>query len=121
PNATVRGATVIGENATIGDSVEVKNSVISRGSAIDHRSSVRDSVLGRNVEFRDETSVANCREDEADVSFTVKGERVSTGRREFGVVAGDGAETEAGANLPPGLKLTAGETAQSSEVVKRDQ
>ncbi|MCW8173318.1 hypothetical protein D8S78_20790 [Natrialba swarupiae] len=58
-----------------------------------HLSYVGDSVLGRNVNFGAGTVVANLRHDDDDVAVTVKGDRVSTGRRKFGVVVGDDVST----------------------------
>ncbi|RQG97076.1 bifunctional sugar-1-phosphate nucleotidylyltransferase/acetyltransferase [Natrarchaeobius chitinivorans] len=121
PNAYVRGATLIGEDAKVGHAVEVKNSVLSPNATVGHLSYVGDSVLGRNVNFGAGTTVANLRHDDGDVQFTVKGERVSTGRRKFGVVAGDDVKTGINTSLTPGLKLDTGATTRSGEVVERDR
>ncbi|RKD97331.1 bifunctional sugar-1-phosphate nucleotidylyltransferase/acetyltransferase [Halopiger aswanensis] len=121
PNAYVRGATLIGEGAKVGNGVEVKNSVLSPGATVGHLSYVGDSVLGRDVNFGAGTTVANLRHDEADVKFTVKGDRVSTGRRKFGVVAGDDVKTGINTSLTPGLKLDTGATTKPGEVVERDR
>ncbi|APW99261.1 glucose-1-phosphate thymidylyltransferase [Halobiforma lacisalsi AJ5] len=121
PNAYVRGATLIGENASVGNAVEIKNSVLSAGTSVSHLSYVGDSVLGRDVNFGAGTTVANLRHDDADVKFTVKGDRVSTGRRKFGVVAGDGVKTGINTSLTPGLRLDAGATTRPGETVDRDR
>jgi UDP-N-acetylglucosamine diphosphorylase/glucosamine-1-phosphate N-acetyltransferase len=121
PNAYVRGATLLGEDAKIGHSVEVKNSVIGRGSHVAHLSYVGDSVLGRDVNFGAGTNVANLRHDDEAVELTVKGERVSTGRRKFGVVVGDEAKTGINASLNAGVKLSSGATTKPGEVVTRDR
>ncbi|MHC3438977.1 bifunctional sugar-1-phosphate nucleotidylyltransferase/acetyltransferase [Natrialbaceae archaeon A-gly3] len=121
PNAYVRGATLIDEGAKVGHAVEVKNSVLSAGATVGHLSYVGDSVLGREVNFGAGTTVANLRHDDADVQFTVKGERVSTGRRKFGVVAGDGVKTGINTSLTPGLRLEAGATTMPGETVERDR
>ncbi|WP_226481568.1 bifunctional sugar-1-phosphate nucleotidylyltransferase/acetyltransferase [Natrinema amylolyticum] len=121
PNAYVRGATLIDRDAEIGHSVEVKNSVVSRGTSVSHLSYVGDSVLGRNVNFGAGTNVANLRHDDADIEFTVKGERVSTGRRKFGVVAGDEVKTGINTSLTPGLRLEPGATSMPGETVERDR
>ncbi|QCS43313.1 bifunctional sugar-1-phosphate nucleotidylyltransferase/acetyltransferase [Natrinema versiforme] len=121
PNAYVRGATLVGPDAEVGHSVEIKNSVLSRGTSVSHLSYVGDSVLGRNVNFGAGTNVANLRHDDADIEFTVKGDRVSTGRRKFGVVAGDEAKTGINTSLTPGLKLEGGATTHPGETVDRDR
>ncbi|WP_265111023.1 bifunctional sugar-1-phosphate nucleotidylyltransferase/acetyltransferase [Halosolutus halophilus] len=121
PNAYVRGATLVGEHAKVGHAAEVKNSVLSAGASVSHLSYVGDSVLGRDVNFGAGTNVANLRHDEADVRVTVKGDRVSTGRRKFGVVAGDGVKTGINTSLTPGLKLSGGTTTRPGETVDRDR
>ncbi|NEU56490.1 bifunctional sugar-1-phosphate nucleotidylyltransferase/acetyltransferase [Halorussus sp. MSC15.2] len=121
PNAYVRGATLVDEDAKIGHSVEVKNSVLGRGTHVAHLSYVGDSVLGRDVNFGAGTNVANLRHDDKPVTFTVKGERVSTGRRKFGVVAGDGAKTGINASLNVGTKLSPGVGVPPGETVTRDR
>jgi len=121
PNAYVRGATLVGEDAKVGHSVEVKNSVFLEGATVGHLGYVGDSVLGRNVNFGAGTTVANLRHDDEDVRFTVKGERVSTGRRKFGVVAGDDAKTGINTSLNAGVTLSTGAATTPGESVTRDQ
>ncbi|WP_115863525.1 bifunctional sugar-1-phosphate nucleotidylyltransferase/acetyltransferase [Halorussus litoreus] len=121
PNAYLRGPILLGEESKVGHSVEVKNSILMAGATAGHLSYVGDSVLGRDVNFGAGTNVANLRHDEAAVKLTVKGERVSTGRRKFGVVVGDGAKTAINTSLNPGVKLSAGATTTPGEVVTRDR
>ena len=121
PNAYVRGATLIGEGAHIGHGVEIKNSVIRAGSAVPHVSYVGDSVLGTDVNFGAGTQVANLRHDGAAVEHTVKGDRVSTGRRKFGVVAGDGVKTAINTSINPGVSLSSGAVTEPGESVTRDR
>ncbi|WP_459194035.1 bifunctional sugar-1-phosphate nucleotidylyltransferase/acetyltransferase [Halosimplex sp. J119] len=121
PNAYVRGATLLAEDTHVGNSVEIKNSVVMAGSHVPHLSYVGDSVLGRDVNFGAGTNVANLRHDGEDVRFTVKGDRVSTGRRKFGVVAGDGVKTGINTSFNPGVRLSAGATTEPGESVTRDR
>ena len=121
PNAYVRGATLLEEGSRVGHAVEVKNSVLSRGATVGHLSYVGDSILGRDVNFGAGTTVANLRHDDAAIEFTVKGERVSTGRRKFGVIAGDGVKTGINTSLTPGLRLDSGATTYPGETVDRDR
>lgn len=121
PNAYVRGSTVIGPDARIGNAVEVKNSVLMAGATVPHLSYVGDSVIGRDVNLGAGTTVANLRHDDAAVELTVKGERVSTGRRKFGVVLGDDAKTGIDTSLSPGVVLDVGMTTMPGETVSRDK
>jgi len=121
PNAYVRGATLIGENCHVGHGVEVKNSVLMRGANAPHLSYVGDSLLGPSVNLGAGTQVANLRHDDGAVKQTVKGDRVSTERRKYGVVAGDGAKTGVNTSLAPGVVLSAGATTDPGESVTRDR
>mgnify|MGYP006276034845 CR=1 FL=1 len=121
PNAYVRGATLVGEDAKVGHSVEVKNSVLMSGATVGHLSYVGDSVLGRDVNLGAGTTVANLRHDDRPVKLTVKGERVSTDRRKFGVVVGDEAKTGIDVALNAGTKLSPGVGVPPGETVTRDR
>ena len=121
PNAYVRGHTLCGPETRLGQSVEVKNSVIMAGTNVSHLSYVGDSVLGRDANFGAGTTVANLRHDDEPVRMTVKGERVSTGRRKFGVVVGDEAKTGINTSLNAGVVLSTGATTEPGEVLTRDR
>jgi len=121
PNAYVRGATLVGEDCHVGHGVEIKNSVLLSGATVPHLSYVGDSLLGPDVNLGAGTQVANLRHDDAAVEQTVKGERVSTGRRKYGVVAGPGAKTGVNTSLAPGVVLSAGARTDPGESVTRDR
>jgi bifunctional UDP-N-acetylglucosamine pyrophosphorylase/glucosamine-1-phosphate N-acetyltransferase len=121
PNAYVRGASHVGENCRVGHGVEVKNSVLMRGAAVPHLSYVGDSLLGPDVNVGAGSQVANLRHDGADIEQTVKGERRTTGRRKYGVVAGDGAKTGVNSSIGPGVVLSPGATTLPGEQVLRDR
>jgi len=121
PCAYVRGSTLIGPGAKVGHGVEVKNSVLMAGAAVPHRSYVGDSVIGRDANLGAGTQVANLRHDGEDVRLTVKGDRVSTGRRKFGVVVGDGAKTGINTSLNAGVTLSSGAGTDPGESVLRDR
>jgi len=121
PNAYVRGATLLGEDTHVGNGVEIKNSVVRRGTNVPHLSYVGDSVLGQDANLGAGTTVANLRHDDEPVGLTVKGERVSTGRRKFGVVVGDGARTGIDTALNAGVTLGSGAQTDPGETVLRDR
>ncbi|GAB6878815.1 sugar phosphate nucleotidyltransferase [Halorubrum gandharaense] len=121
PNAYVRGSTYLGPETKVGNGVEVKNAVLMKGTSLGHLSYLGDSVLGRQVNFGAGTNVANLRHDGANVEITVKGERVETGRRKFGVVCGDDVKTGINTSLNAGVTLSSGATTTPGEVVTRDR
>lgn len=120
PNAYIRGATRIGTDCHVGNGVEIKNSVLMHDANVPHLSYVGDSLLGPSVNLGAGTQVANLRHDGADIEQTVKGDRVSTGRRKYGFVAGDGAKTGVNTSLSPGVVLAPGSTTLPGEQVHRD-
>ncbi|MFB6309603.1 MAG: bifunctional sugar-1-phosphate nucleotidylyltransferase/acetyltransferase [Salinirussus sp.] len=121
PNAFIRGATLLCENVHVGHAVEVKNSVIMAGTNVPHLSYVGDSVLGRDVNLGAGTTVANLRHDGEPVEFTVKGQRVSTGRRKFGIVAGDGTRTGIDTSVDAGVCLSTDARTGPGETITRDR
>ncbi len=121
PNAYVRGATLIGEGARVGHAVEIKNSVLMADATVGHLSYVGDSLLGPSVNLGAGTNVANLRHDGEPVAATVKGERVSTGRRKFGAVLGPGVKTGIQSGINAGVTLSAGARTEPGEIVRRDR
>ena len=121
PNAYIRGATAVGADAKVGHAVEVKNSLLMSEATVGHLSYVGDSVIGQAVNFGAGTTVANLRHDDEPVVVTVKGDRVSTGRRKFGVVVGDGAKTGIDTSLNAGVVLDAGVRTEPGECVLQDR
>ena len=121
PNAYVRGATLLGEDVHVGQSVELKNTVVRRGTNVPHLSYVGDSVLGQDANLGAGTTVANLRHDDGPVRLTVKGERVSTGRRKFGVVVGDGVKTGIDTTINAGVVLSSAARTEPGETVLRDR
>ena len=49
PYARLRPGTVLADNCKVGDFVEVKNSVVGRGTKLPHFSYVGDADIGKNV------------------------------------------------------------------------
>lgn len=121
PNAYVRGTTYLGPDTRVGHGVEVKNSVVMADSAVPHLTYLGDSVLGEDVNLGAGTTVANLRHDGEPVELTVKGDRVSTGRRKFGIVCGDGVRTGINCTINVGIVLSAGATVAPGETVLRDR
>jgi bifunctional UDP-N-acetylglucosamine pyrophosphorylase/glucosamine-1-phosphate N-acetyltransferase len=121
PNAYVRGATLLGPDVHVGHAVEIKNSVLGRGTNVAHLSYVGDSVLAPEVNFGAGTIVANLRHDGEPVALAVNGERRSTGRRKFGAVVGRGTKTGIDTSIDAGVTLSPGSRTAVGESVTRDR
>jgi bifunctional UDP-N-acetylglucosamine pyrophosphorylase/glucosamine-1-phosphate N-acetyltransferase len=120
PNSFIRKYTCIGDDCRIGQAVEIKNSIIGKGTFISHLSYVGDSIIGENCNFGSGTIVANLRHDSADIKTMVNGKLTDTKRRKFGTVFGDGIKTGVGTLIYPGRKIWPGKFTKPGEIVKKD-
>ncbi|MCK4756868.1 MAG: NTP transferase domain-containing protein [Thermoplasmata archaeon] len=102
PNCYIRPSTYIGNKCKVGNAVEVKNSIIMDGSKVPHHNYMGDSVIGRNCNFGSGTKVANLRLDGKNIVINIKGKRVDTGIRKFGVIVGDDVKIGINATIDPG-------------------
>lgn len=93
PNCFIRPYTSIGDNCHIGACVEIKNSIVMSNTNVPHLNYVGDSVIGENCNLGAGTKIANLRLDEKEIYATVKGKKISTGRRKFGAIIGDNVKT----------------------------
>ncbi|MFC1846735.1 bifunctional sugar-1-phosphate nucleotidylyltransferase/acetyltransferase, partial [Chloroflexota bacterium] len=89
PNCYIRPFTSIGDNCRIGAAVEIKNSIIMKGTKIPHHSYIGDSVIGESCNFGSGTKIANLRMDRK--SITISG--MDTGKCKMGAIVGDGVQT----------------------------
>ena len=120
PNCFIRPHTYLESNVKIGNGVEIKNSIILDGTNVGHLSYVGDSVIGRRSNFGAGTITANLRHDDRVVKVTVKGKRVSSGRRKLGTIIGDDVKTGIGTLLAPGVVLHTGARTGIGTIVNRD-
>ncbi|TET18102.1 MAG: glucose-1-phosphate thymidylyltransferase [Dehalococcoidia bacterium] len=88
PNCYIRPYTSIGDNCHIGSAVEVKNSIVMKGSKIPHHNYVGDSVIGEGCNFGSGTKIANLRLDKKDIWAA----GINTKRRKLGAIIGDRVE-----------------------------
>lgn len=98
PNCYIRPSTSIGDSCHIGAAVEVKNSIIMKGTKIPHHNYVGDSVIGEQCNLGAGTKIANLRLDKKNISVS----GVDTGRRKLGAIIGDHVETGINASINVG-------------------
>jgi UDP-N-acetylglucosamine diphosphorylase/glucosamine-1-phosphate N-acetyltransferase len=104
PACHIRPASTIGDGCHIGAFVEVKNSIIMRGTKVPHLNYIGDSVIGEDCNFGAGTKIANLRLDKRNVK--VNG--VDTGRRKLGAIIGDKVETGINASINVGTMIGSG-------------
>ncbi|MEJ8543191.1 bifunctional sugar-1-phosphate nucleotidylyltransferase/acetyltransferase [Methanothermobacter wolfeii] len=105
PNSYLRAYTCIGNGVSVGNAVEIKNSIIMDGTNVNHLSYVGDSVIGMNCNIGAGTNIANLQFNDGPVKMKVKEESVNTGRRKLGAVFGDGVKTGVNSSFNPGVKI----------------
>jgi len=98
PNCYIRSYTSIGDNCHIGSAVEVKNSIIMRGSKLPHHNYVGDSIIGEGCNFGAGTKIANLRLDKRDIKVA----NIDTKRHKLGAIIGDKVETGINASINVG-------------------
>ncbi len=120
PNCFIRPFTTVGKNVRVGNSCEVKNSIIMNDTKIPHLSYVGDSIIGERCILGAGTTVANLRFDHASIKMMIKDHLVDTGRRKLGVILGDDVETGVNCSLMPGVKVGSGARLGPGVVVYTD-
>ncbi len=95
--AFIRGSVIIGENCVVGNSTEVKNSIIFDNVQIPHFNYVGDSVLGYKSHFGAGVITSNVKSDRSTVG--------STGLKKFGAIVGDYVEIGCNTVLNPGTVI----------------
>ncbi len=98
PNCYIRPFASIGDNCRIGAAVEIKSSIVMKGTKIPHHSYIGDSVIGEGCNFGSGTKIANLRMDKK--SVTISG--IDTGKRKMGAIVGDGVQTGINASINVG-------------------
>jgi UDP-N-acetylglucosamine diphosphorylase/glucosamine-1-phosphate N-acetyltransferase len=98
PNCYIRASTAIGDGCHIGAAVEVKNSIIMKGTKIPHHNYVGDSVIGEGCNLGAGTKIANLRLDKANIQIS----GIDTQRRKLGAIIGDNVETGINASINVG-------------------
>lgn len=101
PNCYIRPYTSISNNCHIGAAVEIKNSIIMRGSKIPHQNYVGDSIIGESCNLGSGTKIANLRLDKKEIAVGT----VNTKRRKLGAIIGDKVETGINAAINVGSAI----------------
>ena len=93
---------IIGKNAVVGNSTELKNVVLFDGVQVPHYNYVGDSILGHKSHMGAGSITSNVKGDKKLVVIKNGSELIPTGRKKVGAVLGDFAEIGCGCVLNPG-------------------
>lgn len=103
--AFIRGSVIIGKNCVVGNSTEVKNSIIFDSVQIPHYNYVGDSVLGYKSHLGAGAITSNVKSDKTPVTIKCGEEKIQTGLKKFGAMVGDYTEVGCNSVLCPGTVL----------------
>lgn len=103
-NALIREYVNLEKGGLIGASAEATRSIFQKNCHT-HSGYFGDSIFGKDCKLGAGTVTANVRIDRGKVRSKVKGEKVDTDRKRFGVVVGDDTKVGINASLMPGVLI----------------
>ena len=106
--AYLRGYCLIGERCVVGHTTEVKHSVFLDDAKAGHFAYLGDSIIGNNANLGAGTKCANLRFIPGNVQVSYQGKLYNTGRRKFGAIIGDRAQTGCNSVTSPGTIIAKG-------------
>lgn len=100
--AFIRGSVIIGKNAVVGNSTEVKNSILFNGVQVPHYNYIGDSILGYKAHFGAGSITSNVKSDKSLIGILIEGKKIKTGLKKFGAIVSDYVEVGCNSVLNPG-------------------
>jgi NDP-sugar pyrophosphorylase family protein len=100
--AFIRGNVIIGKNAIVGNSTELKNVILFDEAHVPHYNYVGDSILGYRAHMGAGSITSNVKSDNSNIVVYDGSQKAETGRRKIGAMIGDFAEIGCNAVLNPG-------------------
>ena len=100
--AFIRGSVLIGENCVIGNSTEIKNSILFDRVQVPHYNYIGDSILGYKCHLGAGAVTSNVKSDKSEICLNLEGEVIHTQLKKFGAIIGDECEIGCGCVLNPG-------------------
>ena len=105
--AFIRGSAIVGKNAVVGNSTELKNVVLFDNVQVPHYNYVGDSVLGYKAHMGAGSITSNVKMDRTLVKV-IGDEVIESGCKKFGAILGDHVEVGCNSVLNPGTVVGAG-------------
>ncbi len=103
--AFIRGNAIVGENSVVGNSTELKGSILFNCVQTPHYNYIGDSVLGYKSHTGAGVITSNLKSDKSMVTVLFEGDKLDTNRKKFGAIIGDNTEVGCNSVLNPGTVL----------------
>ncbi len=103
--AFIRGTSIVGKNCVVGNSTELKGSILFDNVQCPHYNYIGDSILGFKSHTGAGVITSNLKSDKSLVTVAFEGEKLDTNRKKFGAIIGDGTEVGCNSVLNPGTVI----------------
>lgn len=103
--AYIRGGALVGCGCVVGNSTEIKNSILFDGVQVPHFNYVGDSILGYKAHLGAGAVTSNVKSDKSPVKAHTCGAIENTGLKKLGALVGDFAEIGCNSVLNPGAVI----------------
>ena len=103
--AFIRGNAVIGRGSVVGNSCEIKSSLLFDMCQVPHFNYVGDSILGHRAHLGAGSVTSNLKCDGSEVVIRADGTKYYTGLRKLGALIGDGVQVGCNVTLNPGTVI----------------
>ena len=100
--AFIRGSAVIGKNDVVGNSCEIKNSILMDYAQVPHFNYIGDSILGFKAHMGAGAVTSNLKQDKSNVVIHGSSFEIKTGLKKVGAFLGDFVEVGCNSVLNPG-------------------
>lgn len=103
--AYIRGSVIIGKNSVVGNSTEIKNSILFQETQVPHYNYVGDSILGYKSHLGAGSITSNIKSDKTNIDIKLGNEKIKTDLRKIGAIIGDYCEVGCNSVMNPGTIL----------------
>lgn len=104
-SAFIRGNVIVGENAVVGNSTELKNTILFDEVQVPHYNYVGDSILGYKSHMGAASLTSNVKSDKSLVKIHAEDGDIETGLKKMGAILGEEVEIGCSAVLNPGTVI----------------
>ena len=101
--AFVRGSAIVGKNAVVGNSTELKNVILFNRVQVPHYNYVGDSILGYRAHMGAGAITSNVKADKTQATINTPNGKIETGLRKCGAMLGDYVDAGCGTVFNPGV------------------